>query len=382
MGEYSYISHTVYFPRADCEKRTNDGFRARIYGSHHKQDTPLTLLPIDMIEDFPVGDSLHLIDLGVMKKCLLGWRDGCFGSYKTKWCAKDIATVSKFLESCKMPREIHRSVRGLDVLVHWKGSEYRTFLHYLGIVILKEVLPVDAYLHFLNFFCAITICSSNLYNNFLDLAEALLSNYVEYYRDLYGEDFITSNVHNLTHLVEEVRRFGPLSTFNAYPFENKLYQIKKLLRNGNMPLAQVAKRMSEIMQLESDSLKNTKRFNSFPLLKNKNSAGYFSKIEFYSFCLDTDNHNKWFLTNNNRIVAMKYALFIHGILYIEGCPIKSLQDVFEIPIKSSFLNIFKFCHTELEHSQLYQISDIKCKMVLIDHKYEMVFFPLLHNLDK
>lgn len=159
-----------------------------------------------MIEDFPVGDSLHLIHLGIMKKCLLGWRDGHFGSYKTKWSVRDINIVTIFLENCKMPCEIHRSVRGLHVLGHWRGSEYSTFLHYLGILILKEVLPADVYLHFLKFFCAITICSTNSYKHFLNLADALLNNYVEYYRDFSGEDFITSNVHNLTHLVDEVRK--------------------------------------------------------------------------------------------------------------------------------------------------------------------------------
>lgn len=77
-----------------------------------------------------------------------------------------------------MPSEIHRSVRGLDVLCHWKGTEYRTFLYYLGVVILKEVLPLDAYQHFLKIFCAITICSSKIYSNFFDLAEVLVNSYL------------------------------------------------------------------------------------------------------------------------------------------------------------------------------------------------------------
>lgn len=176
-----------------------------------------------MIKHFPVGDSLHLIDLGVMKKCLLGWKDGRFGNFHTKWSAKDINIVSDFLMKCKMPCEMHRAVRGLNCLSHWKGLEFRTFLHYLGIIILKDVLPQDAYEHFLVFFCAITICSSATYSSLLDVAETLLNHYIEYYRDIYGECNITSNIHNLHHLIDEVRSFGILTTFNAYPFESKLY---------------------------------------------------------------------------------------------------------------------------------------------------------------
>lgn len=71
-----------------------------------------------MIEDFPVSDSLHLIDLGLMKRLLIGWRDGNFGIYLTKWNASDIEKVDNFLNDCVMPTEIHRSVRSLDVLKH------------------------------------------------------------------------------------------------------------------------------------------------------------------------------------------------------------------------------------------------------------------------
>jgi len=381
-GEYSYNSHTVFFPRAGCAKRTNDGFRSRIYGSHHKKDSPLLSLPIDMIEDFPVGDSLHLIDLGIMKRCLLGWRDGNFGNYRSKLCAKDISKVSMFLEHCKMPCEIHRSVRSLEVLCHWKGSEYRTFLFYLGVVILKDVLSPDVYCHFLTFFCAITICSSKFYTHFFDLADSLLSHYVEYYRDIYGQDYMSSNIHNLTHLVDEVKKFGILSSFNAYPFENRLYQIKNLLRNGNLPLSQVAKRMSEIVQIENDGLKYySSKTLHVPTLKCKNGLGFFSKVEYNGFTLSSDTPNKWFLTKSNEIVAMQYATVEMGVAKIYGCTITERQNIFEIPIQSSFLNIFKSARFNLlEGPSFYSVTNIKCKLVFVEHNSEAYFFPLLHTL--
>lgn len=84
LGEYSHTSHCDYFPHTDCEKRTDFKFRNKLYGSHHKYDSPILQLPIDMIQDFVIGDSLHLVDLGIMKRLLIGWRDGNFANYKTK----------------------------------------------------------------------------------------------------------------------------------------------------------------------------------------------------------------------------------------------------------------------------------------------------------
>ncbi|CAH0561688.1 unnamed protein product [Brassicogethes aeneus] len=84
-GQYSYLSRTNYFPQKACEKRTDYGFRTKQDELHHKYDSPLLKLPIDMIQDFPIGYSLHLLNLGIMKKILCGWRDGKFGNSKTKW---------------------------------------------------------------------------------------------------------------------------------------------------------------------------------------------------------------------------------------------------------------------------------------------------------
>lgn len=246
IGEYSYISNTNIFPRTECEKRTDAKFRQKLYGrEHHKADSPILKLDIDMIEQFPVGDSLHLLHLGVMKRLLFGWRDGTFRQSDTKWPAKTTLIVSEYLIRCKKPVEINRAIRGLDCLSHWKGTEYRTFLQYIGIVVLKNNLEHHVYEHFLLLFCAVTICSSKRYFCYLPLARQLLLQYIEIFKEIYGEQYLTSNVHNLCHLVDDVERFGELDTFSAYPFESMLGKIKTIIRQGNRPLAQVAKRIVE-----------------------------------------------------------------------------------------------------------------------------------------
>lgn len=209
IGEYSKIGRTMVFPRFDCALRTNETFRLRQQPEHHKYKSPLEELPLDMISQIPIGDCLHLIDLGVTKRLLFGWvnvkgKKKHLG-FSMKWSHAECTQITKELQSFKMPAEIRRSVRGLNELIHWKGTEYRGFLYYLGIVLLKKHLPPEYYHHFLSLFCAITICTSIEYNIYLDVAEMLLQDFVENYIHLYGLNYITSNVHNLIHLVDEVR---------------------------------------------------------------------------------------------------------------------------------------------------------------------------------
>uniref|UniRef100_A0A1B0DG27 Uncharacterized protein n=1 Tax=Phlebotomus papatasi TaxID=29031 RepID=A0A1B0DG27_PHLPP len=71
-GEYYAEGHHMSYPNIDALRRTDTTFRPRADPEHHKELTPLENLPINMIDQFPIADSLHLLDLGIMRRCLTG----------------------------------------------------------------------------------------------------------------------------------------------------------------------------------------------------------------------------------------------------------------------------------------------------------------------
>lgn len=73
----------------------------------------------------------------------------------------------------------------------------------------------------------------------------MLKEYLEKFKTIHGIHHFTSNLHNLIHVVDDVKRFGPLGNFDAYPFESRLFYLKRLLRIGVNPLQQIARRISE-----------------------------------------------------------------------------------------------------------------------------------------
>ncbi|EAT44166.1 AAEL004424-PA [Aedes aegypti] len=156
-GEYSHVSKTVVFPTLHCPLRTDLKFRQKDYGKHHAgQDSPILKLPdFDMVKDFVVADSLHLLELGVMKRLLTGWRDGSLG-YEGKLSALKIQQLSDAVVNVELPKEIHRKMRGLDCLAFWKGTEWHSFLNYVSIVVLKDFIDEKLYSHFLLLFIAVT----------------------------------------------------------------------------------------------------------------------------------------------------------------------------------------------------------------------------------
>ena len=373
------------FPRIDCKRRTDADFRNRADPDHHKEYTPLEKLPIDLVQDIIVADSLHLIDLGIMKKFLNIWTTGCY-NFETKWSGIQIQNISILLKGYNksMPLEIHRAVRGLDCLKFWKGLEYRTFLLYLSPVLLKDFLHPEVYLHFLNFYCAITICSCKKYLKYTEIADELLKYFIEEYIQIYGSYTISSNVHNLCHLADDVKRFGDLTSFSSYPFENFLGQIKNMLRTGNRPLAQCAKRIMELSKINTSTkqpiypiVSKENRYKEHQLL---HCHKVFYKVEIEDgLTLTTDVKNKWFLSKTNDIVAMINATYSDQKLCIYGVSVLSKADFFQKPINSSRLDIY-ISSGELNSPKLYDFSDIKCKLVSLKYRNEFVFIPLIHTI--
>lgn len=247
-------------------------------------------------------------------------------------------------------------------------------------VILKRFLPEKFYDHFLLLFCATTICSSSKYEPYFDIAQELFVHFVQAYKKIYGLQFITSNVHNLIHVVDDVKRFGALPTISTYPFENQLYKIKSKVKAGSNPLAQIGRRLVELTVAQ--------RFNKVYLNETKSlkvkQVGFLCEIELAEFTLSNKKFSDmWFMVKNKDIICMKGVDNYDSKWFIKGQKLIHKQDFFETPIKSSYLNIFKasISFKNMGRVHQYDTDDIMCKLVPIeDRPDKMVFLPLLHTL--
>lgn len=312
--------------------------------------------------------------------------------------------MSNFLEQCQLPREIRRPARSLEHLARWKGTEFRTFLLYLSPIILNHFFDSeDISEHFLNFYCAIQICSRNDQGpENLAVARSLINDFLEGVKLLYGNQLFCSNMHNLGHLVDDVERFGPLGSFDAYPFESRLYTLKRLIRSGNLPLSQVSKRITEIQTNLSRTDIAKSGSSSPPVLKKickadelevslkvileKNNWVAYSFIDLHDYVLDTNSDsNKWILMSTLDVVRVDKVVHdpSRNAFYLYGNVVSDLRDFFVKPLTSSSLFIYA-SDLNLKPPEVFELKNIRGKMVKIGcNKSDLpkcVFIPLIHTL--
>lgn len=365
----------LYFPEIDFVKRTDQSFKDRVDESHHKNPcTVLEDLGIGMVTQFP-GDYLHLLCLGVTKKLLLIWTKGPLinrlPAYKQQ-------QISERLINARLtqPNEFQRRIRGLDELAFWKGTELRTFLSYVGPVVLKGVLNMSEYKNFLALHVAMRICNDRKLHNKLEIARELFIYFVKSFRELYGEKYMSYNIHNLLHIVDDVLRYGVLENFSAYPFESSLGKLKKKIRHGNKMLEQVINRIlegwdiqSKVPHIQSPILKKM----SF---KDENETRYLF-IQTNNFLLKFDQKNCYYMDDSSEILKLECIKKINNNIIICGRKFLKKFDLYKTPLNSSFLGIFTIEEKSLS-TEIFEcrVENIKCKIFVVKQQQILTAFPM------
>lgn len=169
-----------------------------------------------------------------------------------------------------------------------------------------------------------------------------------------------------------------------------LGKIKRILRTGSLPLQQAVKRISEMnSQYRSVERKKTETYPRFEKenisseFKNMFPEGtsLFNKLVLKEYVLiANDDQNQWFLTHNNEVIKVLIFPTFKDERGIYGRALTTITDFFDVPIKSSCLNIFASDCIQLNTPDVYSIQEIKFKLVPIKYTQEtVVFIPLLHS---
>ena len=338
---------------------------------------------------------MHCVCLGVMKKLLCTWIKGPLATRIGRQTIERISAALAGLANF-IPDDFARKPRSLDELCRWKATELRQFLLYTGPAVLKEVFKEEPFksffAHFMILHTAIKIlssphlCQNPAYNQY---AKDLLITFVERSKALYGDWFVTYNVHCLIHLAEDVMRFGPLDRYSSFPFENNMKSVKAMLRKHECILAQIVRR---IIEEEKNSIKKRTMSSGKTVLKQKHASGpimstgtgkQYRVLQYKSVTLKCDDANNCVILKDDTVVQILNIVENNNTVSIIGKQFntRGKTNLFENPLESSRLGIYSVQKASLSSNKSWPISSIKCKAVCIPYssKNEFAIFPLMRK---
>ena len=204
-------------------------------------------------------DYMHAVLEGVVKALLKCW----FGSesHSRPYNLRPyISQIDKAMQKIKPPHELPRRPRSIESsLKFWKASEYRAFILFYAVPVLKKYLPSDYVCHLsLLVFSLSKLLSDEIKSDMLTTIQKNLELFYKLIPRLYGEEVCTANMHSLIHLVKFVSLWGPLWTLSTFPFENANGVIKRHI-HGTRNILQQMVFMVKLREsfLQSAALKET-----------------------------------------------------------------------------------------------------------------------------
>ncbi len=169
-------------------------------------------------------DFMHLL-MGVFRLLVKLWTKSKYHKFEGRVVLSQERWESfdRLLLVQKIPNIFHRNVRSMvNHHKYWKASECLVFLLYTS-RLMRSCFPQGSP-HFSHHMTLVT----SLYDVLrvgqtvkeLDDIEKKLVQYVLDFQSIYGEEFVTLNIHLLTHLVSSIKNHGPLMCYSTFPFES------------------------------------------------------------------------------------------------------------------------------------------------------------------
>ena len=326
----------IVFSSLAANLRTDESFKSMIDVDHHCQLSPFSRLEVGLVSQVAL-DYMHLICLGVTRKLLNLW---ICGPKANRLPSREVAKISSHLVSVSkcIPEEFARKPRTLRDINRYKATEFRQFLLYTGPAVLLRVLDKRKYKHFLLLHSATLILLSEKasYPSWNLLAQNLLRNFVKEMQSIYGNTTSVYNVHSLIHISDDARNYGSLENISAFPFENYLQKLKKLIRGQKLQLEQIVKRVAEI---ETNCIDIT-----LPMNKNKVGAigkknNTCKKYYFRNIAITSKVGNNCFMTNGGSVLLI-CKILLEEEVYVECKEYLDVNKVSGYPFNSKLMCVY------------------------------------------
>ncbi|KAJ8682608.1 hypothetical protein QAD02_018400 [Eretmocerus hayati] len=233
-----------------------------------------------------------------------------------------LSAISKYI-----PSEFQKTTRDLDDTSKYTAKGFRLILLYVDPFAFKDVLEENEYKHFLLLHGAARIlCSRELYKTFGPHAKLYLQ--------------------SLLHVVEDtVNMDCPVTDFDAFLSENQMGDVKKHVKSGFKPLAQLCTKVERDLEINHEKVRTPPELQ---LLKSKEIHGviHVQKLVYKSHNLSPKASNNYIFMKDGSLIRIKDVICSSlnatpSKVIIIGVKRQLLGPGYDHPTNSSHLVIYQ-----------------------------------------
>ena len=366
------------------KKRSREDFKSFVDLDHHVGVSPLTAIQpeINFINVF-VLDSMHLLYLGIMLRLFENWMTGELGVKLSATQKSELNRRTTMLKS-DIPKEFERKIQPSNYFDKYKAVEHRFFVLYCGPIVLKKILNEKLYEHFLLFHVSCRLLSRGDAVNFTNLARDYLRKFVQDSIALYGETFVSLNVHCLLHLPDDVEHMQcNLNNISAFPYETELGKIKHILLSPHRTVAQYCRRLHEEREILDHQAKPLQKL----LVIKKGYKNEIKQLKYKQKYFTNKHPDNTALLKNGKVVGICKIFYYNKKIYLQVVQYKIKKSLYSTPCDSSMLHIYEIedrGNVTSDEIKNISLEEIETKLVKISINFSSsdahrcFVLPLLH----
>jgi hypothetical protein len=151
--------------------------------------------------------------------------------------------VNEFLTLHKVPHTMSRKFNIIHKNLMYKSSEIKLFIFHLCIPLFIDILPIDYWCLLFIYVYSVRSLYEPVHKAELKEIEKMINFYYESLNEYFNESVYDYTVHAHIHLVDQVKKHGPLGCHSQFVFEGALGNLKNLVNGSRGYIQQIVRKI-------------------------------------------------------------------------------------------------------------------------------------------